>query len=288
MRMADVRYFDLHCDTPYECYFKNEQFYVNQLAISGKTGESFSEWTQTFAIWIKDDAENPFLLYKNILNDFKLKLKEKPENLTPLFAVEGGAVLENDSDRIFELKRDGIKFLTLTWNGENNIAGGADTDKGLTDFGKTVIEKMNRLKIGCDLSHLNEKSFFAAIEEAEFPLATHSNCKKICCHPRNLTDTQIKFLCERGGIMSLCFYPLFLGQNVMQKIYENIFHIAELGFENNIAIGSDFDGGEMNKCLDNISKIPDLYCFLSKKGLKNTFLDKIFFKNANNYIAKLE
>ena len=71
MRMADVRYFDLHCDTPYECYFKKEQFYVNQLAISGKTGESFREWTQTFAVWIRDDAENPFLLYKSMQSERK-------------------------------------------------------------------------------------------------------------------------------------------------------------------------------------------------------------------------
>lgn len=283
-----MKFFDLHCDTAYECYTKNQQFYVNQLAISGKNGEAFGEWKQTFAVFIKDDAKNPFLLYKNILSDFKSKLGNKPQNLRPIFAVEGGAVLENDSDRIFELKNDGIKFLTLTWNGENNIAGGCHTDKGLTDFGKTVIEKMNRLKIGCDLSHLNEKSFFAALDKSEFPLATHSNCKSICDNLRNLTDQQIKALCKKGGIIGLCFYPDFLGQNVMQKIYENICHIADMGYEDNIAIGSDFDGGEMDKRLNNISKIPDLYAFLSKKGLESGFLDKIFFENANNYIAKLE
>ena len=251
-------------------------------------GEKFDKWTQTFAVWIKDDAENPYLLYKSILSDFKKKSENKPHNLNPIFSVEGGAVLENDSDRIYELKTDGIKFLTLTWNGENNIAGGVKTDKRLTDFGKTVIGKMNKLKIGCDLSHLNEKSFFDAIEIAEYPIATHSNCKKICNHPRNLSDEQIKALCDRGGIIGLCFYPLFLGDDVMQKIYENICHIADMGYIDNIAIGSDFDGGLMDKSLDNIAKIPDLYSFLSEKGLEISFLDKIFYKNANNYVAKLK
>lgn len=283
-----MNYFDLHCDTPYECYTKNQEFYVNQLAVSGKKGEIFKGWTQTFAVWIKDDAEKPFSLYKNILADFKLKLQKKPCNLTPLFAVEGAAVLENDADRLYILKSDGVKFLTLTWNGQNNIAGGTKTDKGLTDFGKTIIAKMNTLKIGCDLSHLNDKSFFKAIEYAEFPLATHSNCRKICNHPRNLTDEQVHLICKRGGIIGLCFYPEFLGENVFEKIYENIIHIGSLGFENNIAIGSDFDGAKMESHLNSIKKVPDLCDFLRCKGLNDSLLNKIFFQNANNYIAKLK
>ncbi len=286
--MICLFYFDLHCDTPYECYTKNQQFYVNQLGISGKQGSVFEKWTQVFAIWIKDDSENPFLLYKNILGDFKLKLKKAPENLNPLFAVEGGRVIENDADRLYILKDDGIRLLTLTWNGENNIAGGIDTDKGLTDFGKAVINKMNTLKIGCDMSHLNEKSFYKAIEYAEFPLATHSASKKICNHKRNLTDEQIHIICEKGGIIGLCFYPEFLGGDAFEKIYENIFHIASMGFENSIAIGSDFDGAKMDKRLDKIGKIPNLYTFLKAKGLNDSLLHKIFYKNANNYIAKLE
>lgn len=283
-----MNFFDLHCDTPYECYTKNMEFYVNQLAVSGESGSIFDNWTETFAIWIRDDAENPFSLYKNILGDFKLRLQNSPPNLTPLFVVEGGAVIENDTDRLYSLKNDGIKFLTLTWNGENNIAGGTKSEKGLTPFGKSVIEKMNCLKIGCDLSHLNEKSFFSAIEYAKFPLATHSNCRKICNHPRNLTDRQIKLVCEKGGIIGLCFYPEFLGEDVFEKLYENIVHISSLGFENNIAIGSDFDGAKMDKRLDSIKKVPDLCEYLKHKGLKKGLLDKIFFQNANNYIAKLK
>ncbi len=282
-----MNFFDLHCDTAYECYTKNQEFYVNQLSVSGKKGEVFENWTETFAIWIKDDAENPFTLYKNILCDFKAKLKNAQKNLTPMFAVEGGALIENDIDRLDILKQDGIRLLTLTWNGENAIAGGSHSQKGLTAFGKAVIEKMNQLHIGCDLSHLNTKSFYGAIELAQYPLATHSNCNAVCHHLRNLTDDQIKLICEKGGIIGLCFYPEFLKGDVKTKIYENICHIADMGFENAIAIGSDFDGGKMSPDLDSIEKIPDLYRFLEQKGLENSLLDKIFYKNADNYIAKL-
>lgn len=279
-------FFDLHCDTAYECYVKKESFYVNQFAVSGARGKIFDNWTQTFAIWIKDDADTPFLLYKNIINDFRNKLREKPPNLKPIFSVEGGAVLECDSDRLYTLKSDGVKFLTLTWNGENKIAGGVNSQKGLTSFGKEVIEKMNRLKIGCDLSHLNQKSFYSAIELADFPLATHSNCNSVCYHKRNFTDEQIRLICKKGGIVGLCFYPEFLGDDLFEGIYRNIIHFLDMGLENNIAIGSDFDGAKMNKNLKNISQVPNLYLYLEKKGMAKGLLNKIFSINANNYIAK--
>lgn len=280
-------FFDLHCDTPYECYKKDCEFYVNQLSVSGSKGEIFTKWSQVFAIWIKDDQKEPFCLYKNMLDGFKQKLGVHPKNLTPYFSVEGGAVLEDDSDRLFTLKEDGISFLTLCWNGENRICGGIKSEKCLTPFGYEVVEKMNRLKIACDLSHLNKKSFYKALEISDFPLATHSNCAAVCDHPRNLTDDMLSLLAEKNGIAGLCFYPDFLASHPFEAIYQNIFHLLDIGFENNIAIGSDFDGGVMHESLDNISKIPALYGFLEKKGIAKPILNKIFYENAQNYVAKL-
>lgn len=282
-----MNFFDLHCDTALELYKRNLSFDNEELSVNRNSAKVFGKWMQTFAVWIKDDAENPFRLYENIMSDIKFKLKTAPENLTPLFAVEGGAVIENRIDRLEILKKDGIKFFTLTWNGENRIAGGCKTEKGLTDFGVTVIEELNRLKIGCDLSHLNRKSFYSAIEYAEFPLATHSNCYEICSHPRNLTLEQIKLIAQKNGVIGITFYPEFLGDNIFDKIYQNIFLLCDKGFENNIAIGSDFDGGKMSESLDKTSKIPLLYGFLEEKGLSKPLLDKIFYKNAYKFIAML-
>lgn len=283
-----MNYFDLHCDTPYECYFKKQDFFENNLAVSGEKGAVFENWKQVFAVWIRDEQDKPYTLYKAILKDFKEKLKGKPDNLTPYFSVEGGAVIEDDIDRLYELKKDGICALTLTWNGENRIAGGSKTDKGLTDFGKRVIREMNSLNMLCDLSHLNEKSFYSVIELADYPIATHSNCCAVFDCPRNLNDNQLKRIAEKGGIVGLCFYPGFLGGNVSQKLYENIFHFLELGMENNIAIGSDFDGADMANGLCDISKIPLLYDKLLQKGINKPILDKIFYKNAENYLETFD
>lgn len=283
-----MNYFDLHCDTPYECYFKNQDFFENNLAVSGKKGAGFDNWRQVFAVWIRDDQDEPYTLYKAILKDFKEKLKTKPDNLTPYFSVEGGAVIGDDIERLYELKKDGICALTLTWNGENRIAGGSKTDKGLTDFGKRVISEMNSLDMLCDLSHLNEKSFYSAVELADYPIATHSNCRAVFDCPRNLSDNQLKLIAEKGGIVGLCFYPEFLGGNVSQKLYQNIYHMLELGMENNIALGSDFDGADMSGELCDISIIPLLYDKLLKKGINKPILDKIFYKNAKKHLETFD
>lgn len=277
-------FFDLHCDTAYEMYIANKGFYKNDLAVSGEKGECFENWVQTFAIWMPQKLEKPYEFYKNVL----LHLKENlTPNVTPVFAVEGGTVLEDDAERLYGLKDDGIRFLTLTWNGENLIAGGSKSQKGLTDFGRKVIKTMNELSMAVDVSHLNDKSFYSVMENAQKVLATHSNCRSVCDVHRNLSDDQIKLIVERKGVIGLNFYPEFLGGDFFQKLYENIYRLCDMGFENNIAIGTDFDGAKMDTVADNISKIPRIFEVLEQKGIKKELLYKIFFKNANDFLSNL-
>ena len=282
-----MNYFDFHCDTAFELLKQNTNFTNTDLAVNFQGGEHFENWFQTFAIWIDDTLQYPFQIYQKTLENLKEKLKNKPQNLTPIFSVEGGSLIEGDLEKLDLLKKDKIRFLTLTWNGENAIGGGLESDKDLTDFGKKVIAKLNDLKIATDLSHANKKTFYSAIEIADFPIETHSNCFEIHPHKRNLTLEQMRLIAQKNGIIGLNFYPPFLGQNVFEKIFENIYYLCQNGLENNIAIGSDFDGAKMSKKLDKINKIPYLYEFLSNKGLKRSILDKIFFENGYNYIAKM-
>ncbi len=279
-------FFDLHCDTAYEIFKNKTDFFDRRLAVN--FGDiPFSKWKQFFAFWIRDDAENPFSLYNSMRDYFNTKIKSAPENLTYYTAIEGGAVLEDKPERLYTLKNDGIKLLSLAWNFETLLAGGINSESGLSDIGKEAILLMNKLKIACDLSHLNEKSFEKAVELSDFPLASHSNCYKSLEHPRNLKDWQIGAIAEKGGILGLCFYPEFLNGDVFEAIYRNICYLLEKGFEEIIAIGSDFDGGKMSESLDNINKIPHLYKFLEQKGIEKALLHKIFYRNAHNFIAKL-
>lgn len=285
--MIFTKYFDLHCDTPYECFVKEQDFHKNSLAVSGEQGSAFDKWKQCFAIWIKDDAQQPFELYKNIYSDFKKKIKNDDSDAEHIITVEGGSLLEDKIERLETLYNDGIKILTLTWNGENLIAGGVDSDCGLSCYGVQVIKEMNRFKISCDLSHLNDKSFFSVLDKTDFPIVTHAGCRAVLDNKRNLSDKQIKQLVSRGGIIGICFYPDFIGEDVFEGVYRNIYHICDMGFENNIAFGSDFDGANMSSNLDKISKIPNLYAFLVRKGLKKQLLDKIFYNNAEKFFVSL-
>lgn len=282
-----MQFFDLHCDTAYKCYCDNLQFTDDALAVAPQKAISFEEWHQCFAIFIKDGTNNPFEYYKKSLENFKNQLKNKPKNLTPIFTVEGGLLIEDDLSRVETMYNDGIRALTLTWNGENQIAGGADTDIGLKSFGKEVIKELNRFDIMADLSHLNKKSFYSALELTDKPIATHSCLEYVNNHRRNIDDNQLKELTEKQGLFGLCFYPIFLGQgNVFDNIYKNIFHILDKGYEDYLSIGSDFDGADMHRDLYDVSCVPALYEFLKSKKISEKILDKIFFYNAYNFFNK--
>lgn len=277
----------MHCDTAYKCYRDNLSFSDNSLAVTPKKAKGLDKWHQCFAVFIKDGVKNPYEYYKNTLENFKLQIVEKPDNLTPILTVENGLLIKKDLNRVEAMYNDGIRALTLTWNGENQIAGGADTDVGLKPFGKEVIKELNRFNIMTDLSHLNKKSFYSVLELANKPIITHSCLEYVNRHRRNIDDNQLKSLVQKGGIFGLCFYPVFLGQgDVFENIYKNIFHILDMGYEDYLSIGSDFDGADMADILYDISTVKKLYEYLSFKKIDKDILNKIFFNNAYNFFTK--
>ncbi len=283
-----MNFFDLHCDTPYKCYEKGLSFDSQGLSVSSNGVACFDKWYQCFAVWISEKVENPFSYYKNVLNNFKSELNAVKNGLKPIFTVEGGTLIENDLERVNELKNDGIRVLTLTWNGENQIASGVNAVGGLKSFGKQVIKSLNDNGIATDLSHLNCESFFNAIEIVKYPIATHSCCDAVFSHKRNLTDEQIKLIAQSGGIIGVCLYPEFLGNgDVFYNVYKHIVHLLNMGLETHIAIGSDFDGANMDTELDKVVKIPILYKKLNQFGICNETLNKIFFENAYNFFFGL-
>lgn len=283
-----MKYFDLHCDTATVSFEKSLSFDSNMLSVNSKVGKSFTDYKQCFAIFINENKKCPFEFYKNCIYNFKNKLKNKQVNLTPIFTVEGGIVIEDDISRVYTLYNDGIKTVSLTWNGETTLAGGVNTESPLKPFGIDFLKELNSLNIACDLSHLNTKSFYGAIEYADNVIATHSNCFSVCPHKRNLTDEQLLLIKEKQGIVGLCVYPLFLGGNdVFEDFYKHLYHILDLGLENNVSIGSDFDGADMDKKLSSPDDMECLYKFLNNKGIEISILNRLFYENADNFFLKL-
>ena len=103
--------------------------------------------------------------------------------------------------------------MTLTWNYQNSIGCGAleeGLEKGLTDFGIEVVKEMNTLGMIIDVSHLSESGFWDVKKISSKPfIASHSNARALCNHPRNLNDKQLKAIAEIGGVAGITTYPPF-------------------------------------------------------------------------------
>ncbi|MBE6766778.1 MAG: hypothetical protein E7550_04230 [Ruminococcaceae bacterium] len=288
-----MNFFDLHCDSPYESMRRNQSFQNGDLAVTADKGSVFDFWREICAVWIPDEHPFPRRRYKEILDNFKCQIKtaenvdDLAENRAFLLSLEGASLIESEAD-VDMLYNDGIMAVTLTWNGKNKIAGGVNTAGRFTEFGRRIVRRMNDRVIAADLSHLNDRSFFDVISEAEYVFASHTACRSICHVRRNMTDEQLSAIAEKGGIIGLCLYPKFLGEgDTFENLYRHISHMISMGLEQNIAIGSDFDGAKMDKRLDTVDKIVILYKYLKNKGLSEDVLERLFYKNAQNYFCGL-
>ena len=191
------------------------------------------------------------------------------------------------------MKDAGVKILTLTWNGSCEFGDGVLVDNagGLTEFGIKAVQMLEESSIIVDVSHASEQLFYDVCDYSKKPfIATHSNSKKICNNKRNLTDSQFKEIAERGGLVGITFCKKFLSDECSEvdfdDILKHVYHFLELGGENTISIGSDFDGAEVPDCLNGIGCVENLYEYFLSKRLSENLVDDIFFNNAYNFATK--
>src|SRR5579863_1315126 len=133
-----------------------------------------------------------------------------------LLAVEGGHMVNSDLHVLDEFYARGVRYMTLTHSGNCEWAD-SSTDKplhnGLSPFGKQVIAEMNRLGMMVDVSHVSDKTFHDVLAISKAPvIASHSNCRALCDHPRNMSDEMIRELAAKGGVIQINFHIGFLSQ----------------------------------------------------------------------------
>ena len=146
----------------------------------------------------------------------EIREARKAGKIAALMGVEGGHMIANDLGVLRSYAALGVRYMTLTHSGNNEWAD-ASTDKpvhnGLSDFGKAVIREMNRLGVMVDISHVSDKTFYDVLSVSQAPLiASHSSCRAICDHPRNMTDQMIKDLAAKGGVVQINYHVGFLSQ----------------------------------------------------------------------------
>ena len=310
---------DCHCDTLTELYNKNASLYENEQHFDIKRQIALGGGLQFCAIYVPTevfryqgglrytlcllDKYNQEIkkLHENGIDVLQVRTAEDAGNVlkhkaATLLAIEEGGAIDGSLEALRCLYELGVRAMTLTWSNRNDIADGINeeaTGSGLTLFGKQVVAEMTRLGMLVDVSHISTAGFWSVIETSTKPIiATHSNAKSLCSHPRNLNDEQIKALAQNGGLAGITFAGQFLEEDwrnaCIESVYKHIDYMLNLiGNDDHIGFGSDFDG--ISHPPYNIQGVQDykpLIEYLSKYYSDET-INKITHQNVINLLQKV-
>ena len=211
-----------------------------------------------------------------------------------MLSIEGGELFEDGLHTIADWRRKGVRMAALTWNHDNAIGFPAKggSRKGLTDYGVKAAREMQRLGMAVDTSHLNEAGFFDLFAKTDrVPMASHSCVRRLCDHPRNLSDEQLRMLIRDGGYVGINFYPYFLnadGEATIDTVVEHIDAVCQMGGAGIVGFGSDFDGIECTPDgLENPACIPALLDRLRARGYDEATIAGIAGENLRGYYSRV-
>jgi membrane dipeptidase len=304
-----MKVIDLHCDTILKIMESGhkQKLYKNEFCVDIEKLNSGDFLSQFFALFIDlKVTEDPYKYCMKMLDVFKDQIEfnkqsiiharsykdieeaEYQRKIAAILTIEEGGALKGSLDNLKVFYDEGVRLITLTWNYANEIGypnyKWQYSDKGLTSFGKILIEEMNRLGIIIDVSHMSDKGFYDVAKLARKPfVASHSNARAITNHSRNLTDDMIRILAEKGGVMGINFCSAFLGEgeiSTIESMVKHIKHIYHIGGIEVIGIGSDFDGIENIVEIKDSSEMQKLASALNNAGFSEDNIEKIFYKNS--------
>jgi membrane dipeptidase len=281
-----MKIIDLHCDALLKLWESNGKLnYSNaeELDTNVERLKKGEVWVQCYAVFVYPEmkAEQKFqaaldqidYFYKEVLaKNPEMKHIKQWEDISELKEGEIGAMLTlegvdaigNDLHKLSILYQLGVRSVGLTWNNANLAADGAGEPRGagLSMFGKEIVRINNENRVLTDVSHLSEKAFWDVMELAEYPIASHSNARAICDHPRNLYDDQAKAMFSKGGMVHVVYCPPFVKKDWnanLSDLIHHIDHLCSLGGSRQIGLGSDFDGiSTYVKDLEDASKSQNL------------------------------
>ena len=301
-----MRLFDLHCDTITELAKAQESLAKNNGHISLDRAGYLTEYVQDYAIFIPDEYRGKVAVdyFDRVYTYYKKQIAEngiseygekKNTKFRSVLSVEGGAGMGGTIEGLHHLADCGVKLITITWNGRNELASGCfdEEDIGLTSFGRDAIREMEKLRIAADVSHLSVKGFYDLADMAEKPFLASHSCVDIVdnfkARHRNLSKDQIKIIAEHKGVIGINLWEKLLGNedNSFDAVMRHMSEMIDIGGEDVVAMGTDFDGCDINPDLAGIEKLQELYDYLNIHGFNEKLLDKIFFTNADRFFENL-
>ena len=292
--------FDAHCDTILKIYQSGKSLYDSPYHVSIKKLKNFEKSTQVFAIFndgslLISDILGIASLLKKELKDCRFVTNTKNLNGTnAMLSVEGlGNTPDFTIGSITALYDIGMRIAGIAYNNDNFLCGGIENnDKGLTPLGIRALKEMENINMVLDVSHISDKGFYECLDTFNGKIiATHSNSRAVCNQMRNLTDDQFLQIKNRGGVIGINLYPMFLNGTEKASVTDAVKHIEHflsLGGENSIGIGADFDGISytMNDICD-VSKMNFLFEELAKLNYSDDIIAKISHLNFENILQNV-
>ena len=320
-----MKYIDLHCDTLLAA-FEKEKTQINvmpEAMIDVERLKKGGAVAQFFAIFMLPEAEKnnsgrmipeddvyinklSGILHNSIQENEKnlafarngAQLEENLKNgrISAFLTLEDGRSINGSMEKLERYYDMGVRLISLTWNYANCLGFPNSPDeelmsKGLTAFGKEAVERMEELGMLVDVSHLSDGGFYDVADICKGPfVASHSNCRSLTPHPRNLTDEMIRIVAEKGGVIGLNFAPGFLGKDIHNsdsRVDDMILHLQHLwnkGGEDCLALGSDLDGIGDNLEIGSPDQMPRLFDAMSKAGFSGRMIEKMAYENAARVI----
>ncbi|MFV0363258.1 MAG: dipeptidase [Suipraeoptans sp.] len=323
-----MKYIDMHCDTLMTAYrLKKKNMYEMPGMLDVKRMKQAGQMAQFFAIFMPPPDEEKRLNRDSMIDDEEyynycldvlqttikennkiiaqaynandINENERNGRISAFLTFEDGRMINGKMENIDKFYDDGIRLITLTWNYANCFGAPNSSDmdimnQGLTEFGKESIEYMNTKGILIDVSHLSDGGFKDVARLSKKPfIASHSNCRELSPHQRNLTDPMIRQLANSGGVIGLNFGPQFLNSDITVKtstkelICEHILRLIDKGGIECVMLGSDLDGVDGELEINSPEKMELIFDCLAKNGISQNDIEKIAWRNAYRVINEV-
>ncbi|NLN04694.1 MAG: membrane dipeptidase [Clostridiaceae bacterium] len=314
-----MKYIDLHCDTLSKAYSHNVDDIGNWPLAMVDIDRLYKAdcIAQFFAIYMPDERDEAFdddeyilrlvELFKQNIKRYEDKIayarnygmlveNDRKQKISAFLTIEDGRSVNGCFEKIKKYYDLGVRLITLTWNSPNcfgypNSFDKNIMEKGLTSFGMDAVSYMNDLGILVDVSHLSDGGFYDVCEVSKKPfVASHSNCRELSPHPRNLTDDMIRLLASKGGVIGVNIVPGFLSSDIgsresfIDDVARHVVHMISKGGIECVCIGTDFDGTGGSIELNEPAKVQLLFERLKKMGIREDALEKIAYRNAARVI----
>jgi len=303
---------DCHCDVLSKIWENNESLYSNQGQFDIKRARQSGVIVQFCSLFAPGTADSSLRAVLNQMDKFYVELNLYSDSVYLLSSfgdfmahrdgqhvgiilhLEGGEALGQDPGLLRVFYRLGLRSIGLTWNHRNLLADGVLDDAsggGLSRVGREVVRLAEELGIVIDLAHISSRAYFNVLEMVSRPvIVSHANARRLCDHPRNLTDEQLISLAQHGGIVGCTLVPDFIKPagtgHDLNDFVDHIVYISELIGVDHVGLGSDFDGVD-EPVLKDVGEWGKLQAALEGRGFSAAEVEKILQSNALGVIEQV-